>query len=144
MTVAVLTNACRRFDQCLSPFWLMVVAVLTWVVAVLTTVVAVLECRRSGLVAIMTGTQYYICNTHNFTCNYLQWVYKTLIRWNYMQFLRIFKGGSRRGATDVQRGASLLRERRGPGSSGHRHPSHRLRHRGYVRQVCAGVRGRRL
>ena len=43
MLVAVLTNGCRRF------------------VAVLTTVVAVLECRRfccrrSGLVAVMTGT----------------------------------------------------------------------------------------
>ena len=50
MTVAVLTNSCRRFDLC-------TVAVLTTVVAVL--VVAVLTCRRfccrrSGLVAVMT------------------------------------------------------------------------------------------
>ena len=40
MVVAVLTNGCRRFDQCL-------VAVLTTIVAVL--VVAVLACRRVGL-----------------------------------------------------------------------------------------------
>ena len=67
MTVAVLTKILRRFDQWLSQFLLMVVAVLTRVVAVLTRVVAVLECRRFGmspfllspfrLVAVMTGTR---------------------------------------------------------------------------------------
>ena len=57
MTVAVLTKIIRRFDQCLSPFWLMVVAVLT-------AVVAVLECRRFDVSAFLLSP-FWTCRRYD-------------------------------------------------------------------------------